>query len=1028
MRGPGGRSPGVAHKLRRMASRRALSCSAAEQPPQLQPNHLRLHYVRADAVYSGWGLHVWGSVAAETPWAQPLPPCQSPDGSYSYFDVALQQAQDAGCVNFIVHKGETVDAKGAVQLADGAEAWVVSGVGGVWRSQPDLRALPRGDLGRACAYWLDTDILATTLEPSGLVFSLHASATARLTLGVDGVAGADTPPLRLRVDPAGLPAAVAAKFPHLANLTCLRLPADAPRLHLLKCQLAVTAAAEDGTPVDATGVQNAGALDALCTYAGPLGVTRDGSDVALHVWAPTALRVELLLYRGPREDGDGQTLEMQEGKCGVWAARLPAATWVGRYYRYRVTAFHPSTGRIETCEATDPYSRALAANGTRTQIICSLDSPELMPPGWSTLAGRKPVFAHHTDAVLYELHVRDFSVADVTVPAEERGTFGAFARESLGTRHLASLAGAGVTHVHLLPVYDFGSVDERRENWREPVSPSGAPLASFAPDSEVQQAAVVAVASEDAYNWGYDPVHWGVPDGSYCAQPDGAARTLEFRTAVSALNALGLRVVVDVVYNHVYGSGPASQHAVLDKLVPGYYLRRDAEGDVEASTCMNNTASEHAMCERLIVDDVVHWATAYKVDGFRFDLMGHLMKRVMLRIRNALDALRPAADGSGVDGRGVLLYGEGWDYAEVADGARGENGSQHLLAGTGVGTFNDRIREGAMGGGPFGDPRLQGLLTGLFTSPAPDVSQGTAAEQRAALARATERVLTGVAGNLDAYEFTGSDGALIAGRDAGGVGSRCGYAAAPQETINYCAAHDNETLFDLVTLKMYRVSSLADRCRVVGLTQALLAWSQGIPFFHAGDDVLRSKSLDRDSYNSGDWFNALDFSGARTGWGVGLPPAAKNAAHWPLQRELLADPACAPSPADVAAAAAHFRQTLRVRASSPLFRLRTAADVHARLRMHNRGPDEVPGVLVWELCDDAAPVRLDDSYSRLLVGLNATQSAVTLRLPAASGRAWRLHPVLAASEDAVVRSAALSADGTLSLPPLTAAVFAVPRV
>ena len=428
MRGPGGRPPGVAaNKLRRVVSRRALSCSAAESLPPLLHNHLRVHYVRPDAVYSGWGLHVWGSVAAETPWAEPLAPREGPEAAF--YDVALPAAQDAGCVNFIVHKGDAVDAKGAVQLADGgAEAWVVSGVGGVWRTQPDLRSLPKGDLSRACAYWLDSDVFATPLEPTGLVFSLHASATARLSLGVDGVAGADAPPLRLRVDPAGLPAAVVAKFPHLANLTFLRLPPDASKLHLLKCQLAVAAVAEDGTPVDATGVQNAGALDALCTYAGPLGVTRDGSDVEIHVWAPTALRVELLLYRGPREDGDGQTLQMQEGKCGVWAARLPAAAWVGHYYRYRVTAFHPSTGRIETCEATDPYSRALAANGTRTQLVSSLDSPELMPPGWSTLAGRKPVFAHHVDAVLYELHVRDFSVADTTVPAEERGTFGAFAR------------------------------------------------------------------------------------------------------------------------------------------------------------------------------------------------------------------------------------------------------------------------------------------------------------------------------------------------------------------------------------------------------------------------------------------------------------------------------------------------------------------------------------------------------------------------------------------------------------------------
>jgi pullulanase-type alpha-1,6-glucosidase len=522
-------------------------------------------------------------------------------------------------------------------------------------------------------------------------------------------------------------------------------------------------------------------------------------------------------------------------------------------------------------------------------------------------------------------------------------------------------------------------------------------------------------------------VHWGVPDGSYCTSPDGAGRTLQFRAAVSSLNALGLRVVVDVVYNHVYGSGPASQHAVLDKLVPGYYLRRDASGAVEASTCMNNTASEHAMCERLIVDDVLHWATTYRVDGFRYDLMGHLMKRVMLRIRARLDALCLADDG--VDGRSILLYGEGWDYAEVADGRVGDNASQRRLAGTGVGTFNDRIREGAMGGGPFGDPRLQGLLTGLFTASAPGVAQGTEEEQRAALARATERVLTGVAGNLAAYEFTGADGEPVAGRDAGGRGSWCGYVASPAETVNYCAAHDNETLFDLVALKMHATSDLAARCRVVGLAQALLAWSQGIPFFHAGDEVLRSKSLDRDSYNSGDWFNALDWSGARTGWGVGLPPAGKNAQHWPLMRLLLSDPTAAPSVAHVAAAAAHFRQSLRVRASSPLFRLRTAADVQARLHMHNRGPDERPGVLVWELRDggdDPGLPTLDERFARLLVALNATQQPVALPLPALASHAWRLHPVLAASEDAAVRAAEFAC-GELRLPPLTAVVFVVAR-
>jgi pullulanase/glycogen debranching enzyme len=191
---------------------------------------------------------------------------------------------------------------------------------------------------------------------------------------------------------------------------------------------------------------------------------------------------------------------MREGARGVWACAGPAAAWAGRYYHYRVTAFHPSTGRVETCDAADPYSRALAANGARAQV-CDLEAAELKPPGWDTLGARKPALQHHVDAVLYELHVRDFSVADASVPAAERGTFTAFTRDAAGTRHLAALAAAGITHVHLLPVYDFGSVNERREQWREPTAPGGAPLSSFPPDSEVQQAAVTAVADVDGYNW-----------------------------------------------------------------------------------------------------------------------------------------------------------------------------------------------------------------------------------------------------------------------------------------------------------------------------------------------------------------------------------------------------------------------------------------------------------------------------------------------------------------------------------------------
>ena len=860
--------------------------------------------------------------------------------------------------------------------------------------------------------WVSAKVLLAPV-PGDAEVTLCSSATAALSADAQGgVAGRDAS--RWRLEGCSSPTDVLARLPYLAHLglSAFRLPTDdaATLVRLLKTQLVLEARRGDGAVTLATGVQVAGALDALCTYDGPLGIeTHRNGDATLRLWAPTAQAVQLLVYNTPRDSHDTPEVHaMTEGACGVWSITRPHL--LGRWVTYQVTAFHPSTGSIETCEVTDPYARALAANGGRV-CVADIQSEALLPPGWDTLGRRKPRLVNHGDSVLYELHVRDFSAADASVPPGLRGRFEAFAVDSTGTRHLATLAQCGVTHVHLLPCYDFGSVDELPSNWKQAVAPDGRPLESFPPDSQAQQAAVVAVADVDAYNWGYDPVHWGVPDGSYCAQPDGPHRSLEFRRCVAALNALGLRVVVDVVYNHVFASGPHSRFSVLDKIVPGYYLRRDETGAVCASTCMNNTASEHAMCERLIVDDALHWATAYQVDGFRFDLMGHLMKGTLLRIRQALD------DAGLHD---VLMYGEGWDYAEVEAGLRGPNGSQLGLPGTGIGTFNDRIREAAMGANPFGDPRLQGLLTGLFTQPWDGAQQGSAEQQRAQLARFTERVIAGIAGNLASFTFTGSEGHPVAGRDAGGAGSWCGYAEQPQETINYVSAHDNETLWDLVALKLPPNASAETRAKVVGLAQALLCWSQGIPFFHAGDELLRSKSLDRDSYNSGDWFNVLDLTGTITGWGRGLPPAPKNAGAWHLQQPLLADPAGAPTPQHIAAAWRHFRQVLTVRTSSPLFRLRSSEAVRRRLHIHNRGDTEVPGVLCWELRDDSEDrtEHLDASFAGILCALNATPQQQHISVP---DKAWELHPALAADLHAH------AAHGTLTLPPYTAAAFVVKR-
>src|SRR5262249_52707124 len=205
-------------------------------------------------------------------------------------------------------------------------------------------------------------------------------------------------------------------------------------------------------------------------------------------------------------------------------------------------------------------------------------------------------------------------------------------------------------------------------------------LASFPPDSTAQQAAIAAVRERDGFNWGYDPWHYTAPEGSYATDPDGVARIRELREMVAALHRAGLRVVLDVVYNHTTAAGQ-DPRSVLDRIVPGYYHRLDENGAIATSSCCPNTASEHLMMEKLMVDSLVTWARAYKVDGFRFDLMGHHMKSNLLKVRDALSALTPDRDG--VVGSEIYLYGEGWDFGEVAGNARGVNATQANLAGTG---------------------------------------------------------------------------------------------------------------------------------------------------------------------------------------------------------------------------------------------------------------------------------------------------------------------------------------------------------
>jgi pullulanase-type alpha-1,6-glucosidase len=827
------------------------------------------------------------------------------------------------------------------------------------------------------AIWVGLDRLVWD-EPvaPGDAFALRFDPAGGITAAGGEVRGGTEITLR----PAGaLPAGTA--FPHLTGDPVLEVvPADRGRLDEALRGQQVVVRRSGGTVVATTGTQIAGALDARYAAAARTleygGLVR-GAAVTARVWAPTAQQVRLRLFgtAPPAPDAAPEQVVAlrRDARSGSWSGTGP---WRDRYYQYEVTGWSVTENRTRTVVVTDPAALALSVGSTHAQFA-DLAAPAATPPGWEREVARG-LGADPTEHGITELHVRDFSLSDPTVPAADRGTYRGFThRDSAGMRHLRRLAEAGLDTVHLLPTYDIATIPERPADQRTPACD----LPALPPDSAAQQECIGAVAASDAFNWGYDPLHYDVPEGSY-ATPDarsGAARTRQYREMVQALHANGNRVVLDVVYNHTTAAGDAP-NSVLDKVVPGYHHRLDANGAIATSTCCANTAPENAMTGDLVVDSVVRWARLYKVDGFRFDLMGHHPRANILAVRVALDALTVERDG--VDGRSIRIYGEGWNFGEVANDARFVQATQARMAGTGIGTFSDRLRDAVRGGGPFdGDPRVQGLGSGLAGDPNGSPANG---DVGARLVNATDLVKLGMAGNLADYRFAGTGGGSVTGREVGYNGSPAGYAGAPADTITYVDAHDNETLYDALAYKLPQGTAMADRVRMQVLSLAPVLLGQGQPFVHAGTEFLRSKSLDRNSFDSGDWFNTYDPTLATSGFGRGLPPAADNQDKWPFAAPLLADRALVPTAADRSATIDGVVELLRIRRSSPLFTLGDPARVQSSLSF----PPAEAGLVVAHL-DDVADV--DPARRGLLVVVNPFPAGRTVGLPGGGG--WTAHPL-----------------------------------
>ena len=862
------------------------------------------------------------------------------------------------------------------------------------------------------AVWLNQQLLRWPGATAQGRFTLHHSRTGQLQAVAGApITGVDGAPLVLTLHTPPLPGHTAQRFAYVKPGTVLAVQAaDLPRLSTLRQgQLLLVQEDAAGRVVQTTTIQQAGALDAAYATAArmpDLGATLAPRHTQLNLWAPTAQQIHACLFDTAQGGAIAAPALQRNAATGAWRYRH-GSNLTGRYYSYLVDVFVPGVGLVRN-RVTDPYAVSLNADSQRS-YIADLGDAKLKPAGWDQHRAPQRVQAP-VDMSIYELHVRDFSIGDTTVPEAQRGKYLAFTQtDSNGMRHLRALSKAGMTDVHLLPIFDIASVPERGCTTPAIATPEQG-------ESEAPQAASTEAAAKDCFNWGYDPLHFNAPEGSYASDTDdGATRIKELRQMVMALHAAGLRVGMDVVYNHTSASGQHPQ-SVLDRIVPGYYHRLDANGAIERSTCCDNTATENLMMGKLMVDSAVLWAKQYRIDSFRFDLMAHQPRAVMEVLQARVNK---------ATGRHVHLLGEGWNFGEVANGARFVQASQLSLNGSGIGTFSDRARD-AVRGGSAGDSgealiRNQGYTNGMVYD-RNALSNATPDD----LLRTADMVRVGLAGSIRNFEMLTHTGQRKKLSEIDYAGQPAGYASQPSEVVNYVENHDNQTLFDNNIFKLPVATSTEDRVRVQVLAMAINAFSQGVAYFHAGTEILRSKSLDRNSYDSGDWFNRLDWTYQTNYFGTGLPPKADNFDSWPLMRPLLADANLRPTPADIAFARDAFNDLLAMRASSTLFRLRTATDIRQRLTLPNTGPTQNAVVLVGHLNGRGYPSA---NFSELLYFINVDKVAHTISLPEQSGKSYLLHPVQAAqtAADARVRSTAVvnGLNGRFTVPARSAVVFVV---
>lgn len=532
------------------------------------------------------------------------------------------------------------------------------------------------------------------------------------------------------------------------------------------------------------------------TYTGnDLGCTYTKESTSFRVYAPTAQGVSLLLFQDGLTGEPYEKLEMEKSEKGTFYTKV-SRDLEGTFYLYEAEI----DGKKR--QAVDPYAKAVGANGLRGMVV---DLEKTNPDGFVT--ENRPKKPRPTDSVIYEVHVRDFSI-DESSQMKYKGKFLAFTEEGLQTSNqvkigLEHLKELGVTHVHLLPSFDYGSVDETKLDTAQ-------------------------------YNWGYDPVNYNVPEGSYATNPyDGAVRVREFKEMVQALHKNGICVIMDVVYNHAYDA----EKFCYQKLVPDYFFRKDGEKFADASACGNETASNHLMVRKYMVDSLCYWAKEYHVDGFRFDLMAIHDITTMNEIRKALDEID----------KDILLYGEGWAADDPLLPEEERALKKYTYRMPGIAAFSDDIRDGIRGcvfleeekGFVSGEPDLEDIIK--FS-------------------------VTGAVGHSSLYEKRKTEKLRKDIPDQVRKDLPQPWAGTTEQCINYSSCHDNYTLWD--KLCVCNPGASKDELKKMNkLAAAIYFTCQGVCFLQAGEDFLRTKEdknepygFKENSYNSSDAINGIHWN------------------------------------------------------------------------------------------------------------------------------------------------------------------------